>query len=96
MAEKQRSRRETKEERVEQEFADEEMSPVRDLGEAYDDVRQRFRGMFELPEDFTLHLRAARREMLLAIRSLIDARIEDLEESEKRREAGRRSRVQID
>lgn len=36
------------------------------------------------PEEFRAHQRAARREMLLAVRSLIDAKIEKLEAQEKR------------
>ncbi|MFQ6057443.1 MAG: hypothetical protein ACE5MB_00990 [Anaerolineae bacterium] len=41
-------------------------------------VKARFKGLF--PEDFWKHQRAARREMLLSVRSLIDAAIESLEE----------------
>ena len=74
----------------------EEESPVKDLEDAYDDMRQRVLGMFDLPDDFKRHMRAARREVLLAVRSLIDARITDLEELEKRQDAGRRSRVHIE
>lgn len=36
-----------------------------------------------LPDDFKRHSRAASREMLLAIRSLIDVAIESLEEEER-------------
>lgn len=36
-----------------------------------------------LPEEFRTHRRAAQREMLLAWRSLLDARIEKLEQAEK-------------
>ena len=73
-----------------------EESPVKDLEEAYADMRDRFWSMFELPEEFGTHLRAARREILLAVRSLIDSRVEALEEAEKRRESGRRTRVHIE
>jgi hypothetical protein len=38
----------------------------------------RFKGFF--PEEFWEHQRAARREMLLSLRSLIDAAIESMEE----------------
>lgn len=33
-----------------------------------------------LPEEFKMHTRAARREMLLAVRSLLDSAIRELEE----------------
>ncbi len=36
-----------------------------------------------LPEEFWMHQRAARREMLLSWRSLLDARITRLEQAEK-------------
>lgn len=97
MPEKERRRRgqgespEREEERLER-----ETSPVGELEDAYADVRERLCAMFELPEDFTTHVRAARRELLLAVRSLIDARLSTLEQAEKRREAGRRTRVHIE
>lgn len=96
MEDKQRARGEAGAEHLQPEIEDEKVSPVRDLEEAYDDIRHRFRGMFEMPDDFVMHIRAARREFWLALRSLIDARIESIEEAEKRREAGRRSRVNIE
>jgi hypothetical protein len=34
-----------------------------------------------LPQEFKAHTRAARKEMLLAVRSLLDAAIRDLEEA---------------
>ncbi len=39
--------------------------------------------MFRLPEETRQHLRAARRERMLAMRSLIDAAIKRLDEGEK-------------
>ncbi len=39
--------------------------------------------MFRLPEETRQHLRAARRERMLATRSLIDAAIKRLDEGEK-------------
>jgi hypothetical protein len=39
--------------------------------------------MFRLPEETRQHLRAARRERMLAARSLIDAAIQRLDEGEK-------------
>jgi hypothetical protein len=38
-----------------------------------------------LPEEFQAHLRASRKEMLLAMRSLIDAAIERTEEKPKKK-----------
>ncbi len=38
-----------------------------------------------LPEEFRSHVRASRKEMLLAMRSLIDAAIEHLEEQPKKK-----------
>jgi hypothetical protein len=40
-----------------------------------------------LPEEFQAHLRASRKEMLLAVRSLIDAAIERTEEKPKKKTA---------
>jgi hypothetical protein len=97
MSDKERKRRDMEAAESDQPQAEREESPVRDLDEEeYSGMRQRVFRVFELPEDFRSHMRAARREFLLAIRSLIDARIEGLEEDEKRREVGRRSRVHID
>jgi len=39
--------------------------------------------LFHLPEETRQHLRAARRERMLAMRSLIDAAIKRLDEGEK-------------
>ncbi len=49
-----------------------------------------FRGCYKkiaphLPEEFRQHTQSARREMLLAMRSLIDAAIESTEEKPKKR-----------
>jgi hypothetical protein len=43
------------------------------------------RGKEFLPEEFQAHLRASRKEMLLAMRSLIDAAIERTEEKPKKK-----------
>jgi hypothetical protein len=53
-------------------------------------VREGIRGIKRgrkgvLPQDFFSHMHAARKEMLLAYRSLIDAAIERTEETPKRR-----------
>jgi len=53
------------------------------LAEGIRACKARFRvglGKGFLPEEFQAHLRAARKEMLLAVRSLIDAAIERTEE----------------
>ena len=49
-----------------------------------------------VPPDFVIHMRAARKEVYLAIRSLIDARIEALEEADERSESRRPKRVRIE
>ncbi len=46
-----------------------------------------------IPEDFKSHMRAARREQLLAVRSLIDAAIERMDEGDK--SDRRRGRIDI-
>lgn len=53
---------------------------VKSVQEAWSDFRASLRSF--LPEEFWEHRRAARREMLLAMRSLIDAAIERIEEEE--------------
>ena len=49
-----------------------------------------------LPEEFRSHRRAARREMLLAWRSLIDARIRDLESADKEESAPKTTRIKVE
>jgi len=49
-----------------------------------------------LPEDFKTHRRAAQREMLLAWRSLIDARIEKIEKAEKEKTAPKATRIKVE
>jgi hypothetical protein len=49
--------------------------------QAGDELRKTVSALLpSLPEDFTRHRRAARREMLLAIRSLIDSAIAHIDE----------------
>jgi len=48
------------------------------------------------PEEFRTHRRAARREMLLAWRSLIDARIEKLDKAEKEKTAAKATRIKVE
>ncbi len=48
------------------------------------------------PEEFKEHQRAARREMLLAWRSLIDARIEKLENAGKEKSEPKVTRIKVE
>ncbi len=48
------------------------------------------------PDEFRLHRRAARREMLLAWRSLIDAKIAKLDEEEKQKTAPQATRIKVE
>ena len=48
------------------------------------------------PEEFRTHRRAAQREMLLAWRSLIDARIEKLEKTEKDKTTAKATRIKVE
>lgn len=48
-----------------------------------------------LPEDFRTHMRAAQREQLLAVRSLIDAAIQRMDQPSEPRNRRGRSRVEI-
>ena len=50
-------------------------------GERIEELRARVRGLF--PPEFKSHMVASRKEFLLAMRSLLDARIESLERAEK-------------
>ncbi len=58
------------------------------------EMKERRLDMF--PEEFYLHRRAARREMLLAWRSLIDARIARLEEEGKEKAAPQATRIKVE
>jgi hypothetical protein len=57
------------------------------------DVEKNFWDLFLdfVPEEAKRHLKAARKEKLLALRSILDARIKDLEQAES---TGRRKRPQ--
>lgn len=48
------------------------------------------------PEEFRTHRRAAQREMLLAWRSLLDARIEKLEQAEKEKSAPKATKIKVE
>jgi hypothetical protein len=62
------------------------------------DVERDFWDLFLdfVPEDTKKHLRAARREKLLALRSLLDAKIKDMEEEGKEMGKGRPQRVKVE
>lgn len=63
------------------------------FSERAEEFRSRVRGLF--PPEFRQHALAARKEFLLAVRSLIDARIESLEKAEK--STGRKAtRIHVD
>ncbi len=49
-----------------------------------------------LPDEFKTHRRAAQREMLLAWRSLLDARIEKLEKAGKEKSTPRATRIKVE
>lgn len=53
---------------------------VKSVQEAWREFKGALRGT--LPDEFWEHRRAARKEMLLAVRSLVDSAIEHLEEEE--------------
>ncbi|MBM3127599.1 MAG: hypothetical protein FJ009_03085 [Chloroflexi bacterium] len=48
------------------------------------------------PEEFRMHRRAAQREMLLAWRSLLDARIEKLDQAEKEKSTAKATRIKVE
>jgi hypothetical protein len=54
------------------------------------------RVMDVVPGDFRKHMRLARKELLLAARSLLDAHIEAMDERERRTASKRPTRVKID
>ena len=49
-----------------------------------------------LPDDTKSHLRIARKETLLAIRSLLDRAIERVEEAEKGKEKKKRAKIEVE
>jgi hypothetical protein len=50
----------------------------------------------QVPDEFVTHMRAARREQLLAVRSLIDRAIERTERSESQSRSRRRIEIEVD
>jgi len=66
------------------------MAQAQEKGFVFEDwVRDGIRGLRHsstcLPEDFRKHMRTARKEVLLAYRSLLDTAIEKTEEAPKKR-----------
>lgn len=61
------------------------------------DVERNFWDLFLdfVPQEARKHLRAARREKLLALRSLLDAKIKDLEEDQKAADKARPQKVKV-
>jgi hypothetical protein len=55
------------------------------LAEGVKGLRSCLKGGKVLPKEFTEHMRAAHKEMLLAIRSLLEAAIQRAEEKPRRR-----------
>jgi hypothetical protein len=56
-------------------------------------IRPMFRKLFS--EDARAHVKASRKEMLLALRSLIDAKVQKLEQKEKAAGTGR-SKIKVE
>lgn len=78
--------------------AEKEMSWEDHLAAAIKAFRKEMRetGLGLVPDDFKTHQRAARREMLLAWRSLLDARIEKLENVDKEKSAQKATRIKVE
>ena len=57
-------------------------------------AREQLSGL--IPPDFSEHFRAARREFWLAIRSLVDARLDSIEDEAKPKEPRQSGRIDID
>ncbi len=68
------------------------------LAAAIKSFRKEMKGrrMDMFPEEFRQHRLAARREMLLAWRSLIDAKIAKLDEEEKEKTAPQATRIKVE
>ncbi len=59
------------------------------LSEQAEELRATVRGFF--PSEFRQHMLASRKEFLLAVRSLIDSRIESLDRAEERASKSKKS-----
>ncbi len=57
-------------------------------------AREQLNGLF--PADFGQHFRSARREFWLAVRSLIDARLDSIEDEARPKSSQQRGRIDID
>ena len=62
------------------------------------DVERNFWDLFLdfVPHEAKKHLAAARKEKLLALRSILDAKIKDLEEAEKKERTKRPQKVKVE
>ena len=58
------------------------------------EVREQLSGI--VPPDFANHFRAARREFWLAVRSLVDARLDSIEDEAKPKAQQQRGKIDID
>jgi hypothetical protein len=67
---------------------------IENLEEELSKLEDHMAGM--LPGDFVTHMRAAQKEMIMAMRSLLDAKLERIEAREKRRSARRPRKVDIE
>ncbi|MCL4534859.1 MAG: hypothetical protein M1370_06825 [Bacteroidetes bacterium] len=65
-----------------------------DMTREFDEMQEKMAGM--LPDEFVQHMRAAQKEMLLAMRSLLDAGVSKIEERERRRAARRARKVEVE
>ncbi len=72
-----------------------EMSWEDHLAAAIKGFRREWR-MGMLPEEFWSHQRAARREMLMAWRSLLDAKIAKIDKAEHEKNAPKSSRITVE
>ena len=61
------------------------------------DVERNFWDLFLdfVPEEARRHLKAARKEKLLALRSILDAKVKDLEEADKKESRTRPQKVKV-
>ncbi|MCL4487914.1 MAG: hypothetical protein M1132_08845 [Chloroflexi bacterium] len=74
---------------------EQEMSWEDHLAAAVKGLRREWRAQV-LPSEFWSHRRAAHREMLMACRSLLDARISKLEAEEEEKSAPKQSRIVVE
>jgi len=77
-----------------EETRERERPEVRSVQQAWREFRASLRAL--LPEEFWEHRRAAQREALLAMRSLIDAALERLEEEERASRPKRVKKIEVE